>query len=295
MRKSQLVNALWFLVLIAAGLVLGARELGAEAARCALTSDGSRSTCVITGATDDANLTPIMLRVNPATFDLLVEAVFASGQTVTANQGTPNTIGNAWPFRLTDTSRNAVLAVAAPGQTDAGLVVRPITFETATYRACANVAPDAAGATDILTLYGSGSTITRLRRLEVEMHSTATASLDLYVIKRSTANTLGTSAAMTRVPLDSSNAAATATATSYTANPTLGTAVGDILITQVRSHAATGAFATDRIIWPLNPADAQNVTLRSTAEGFNVNLNASNVAIAGLRVDLCIEWTESTN
>lgn len=64
-----------------------------------------------------------------------------------------------------------------------------------------------------------------------------------YTVKRSSPDTGGTSAAATVVPLDSADAAATATVLIYSAAPTLGTLVGDLNV-DVGSAPATSAAAS---------------------------------------------------
>ena len=83
----------------------------------------------------------------------------------------------------------------------------------------ADVVP-VATATDVITLCGSATKIVRVVRIQASADSTAASVIDFYVFKRSAVNTGGTSAAVTSVPHDSKDSAATAIVLKYSANPT---------------------------------------------------------------------------
>jgi len=103
-----------------------------------------------------------------------------------------------------------------------------IKAQTPTYSAAIGALVTAGAATDIFTITGSATKTIRITRIRIGGNST-TATWHIFLgIKRSTANTGGTSTVLTRVPHDSLNAAATATIRAYTANPTLGTTVGTL-------------------------------------------------------------------
>jgi len=103
-------------------------------------------------------------------------------------------------------------------------------------------------------------------------------SLTLTIVKQSTATTGGTSAAVTRVPLNSNNAAATATVLQYTAAPTPGTSVGNIVIDSVT--------ATDHPVYEFGTTGVQPITLHGTAQQIALAISAG-AAVAGY-----IEWYE---
>lgn len=168
-----------------------------------------------------------------------------------------------------------------------------------TYMASATFTP-AATPTDIVTINGSGTKTIRVYSFKITTTNTAAGSQQFFLIKRSAADTTGTFVAGTAVPLDSSNAAATATVGHYTANPgALGAAVGTIVTARVASPVATPAsfagVAFDAGIDLLASLDVsifpQIVTLRGTAQGLCLNFNGA-ALVAGQTHAWQIMWTE---
>lgn len=107
-----------------------------------------------------------------------------------------------------------------------------------TYR-CAFVVAPAALATDVFQIIGSATTTVEITKIIISGTQTTGGMADVYVAKRSTANTVGTFSASTNVPMISTDAAATAVGSIYTANPTVGTSIGDVFVTSVPFSAAT--------------------------------------------------------
>ncbi len=143
-------------------------------------------------------------------------------------------------------------------------------------------------ATDIFTLTGSATKTIRVSRITISGTRTTATATALFLLKRSTANTGGTSTTLTGVPHDSQNAAATAVARSYTANPTLGTLVGNIKTLQLYMPTTTGVVGENTIEWGKRPG--QTIVLRGTGQVLSVNLNG--VTVAGNSFSISIEWTE---
>lgn len=147
--------------------------------------------------------------------------------------------------------------------------------------------------TDVFTLTGSGTKTVRILRVWYSATEGTAAIKDILFIKRSSADSGGTSTNPTRVPYDSNDAAATATVNAYTANPTsLGSAIGTVLafkyaMSAVNNNTAIGPDTTP-IDFGNRPGRA--VVLRGTSEVFAVNLNSSTSATGSL--DITIEWTE---
>src|SRR5204863_4895248 len=103
----------------------------------------------------------------------------------------------------------------------------PTDGQKATYGASITGLVVAASATDIFAITGSATKIVRITRLRISGVRTTGTDTDIQLIKRSTANTGGTSTNPTKVAYDSNDPASTATINAYTANPTgLGTAIG---------------------------------------------------------------------
>jgi hypothetical protein len=93
---------------------------------------------------------------------------------------------------------------------------------TASFHASANVA-SAASATDIAILPGNATNKVLVNKVTVSCTQTTAGIITLQLIKRSTADTSGTSSNMTVVPDYSSYAAGVSVPKTYTANPTTGT------------------------------------------------------------------------
>jgi len=152
-------------------------------------------------------------------------------------------------------------------------------------------------ATDILTISGSATKTIRIYKIHISAIATSNINIhyDLFLIKRSTANTGGTPTLVTPVAHDSLNPAPTATVTSYASLPTLGTTVGTI--NQNDLFASTNVKGGDTPVQPNNVLqinfgthpNLQPLTLRGANEVLAINLNGITVA-ANLEID--IEWTE---
>lgn len=131
----------------------------------------------------------------------------------------------------------------------------------------------AATPTDFLRI--SGSATKTIRVTSILVYGTETPLLgggairDIVVLKRSTANTGGTTTAVVRVPVDSATAAATASIVAYTTNPTTtGTLVGTIASHKL-TDPTTGTVSAQ---YGLQLIDANSpIILRGTAEGLCLN------------------------
>ena len=148
--------------------------------------------------------------------------------------------------------------------------------------------------TDLFTITGSASKTIRVTAITVGTVQTTAGINRIYLLKRSAANTGGTSAAPTIVPHDSSNAAATATVLSYTVTGTPGALVGNLSIKNVNSSIlATGINVSDTDMYPRTCEFelAQPITLRGVAQVLCVNFNGAALP-AGLSVVGSITWTE---
>jgi hypothetical protein len=148
----------------------------------------------------------------------------------------------------------------------------------------------AAAATDVFTIIGSATKTIRITFIEISCTTTAVSGIAVPVslIKRSTADTAGTSTTATVVPNDSTNAAGTAVVRSYTANPTLGTTVGNMRTDRFQITAA-GA-SENKIEWSFGVRPAQAIVLRGVAE--QLCLNFGGATITNPLASFAIEWTE---
>jgi hypothetical protein len=147
-----------------------------------------------------------------------------------------------------------------------------------------------AAATDVFTIQGSATKVIRITSMRFTVSTTAGSGIlaNISLVKRSTADTAGTSTTATVVPHDSGNAAGTAVVRGYTANPTLGTAVGPIRA--VRYAATPAAVPNQEIIMDFGTRPAQAIVLRGTAEQLCFNLGGA--TITGPIADFNVEWTE---
>lgn len=149
-------------------------------------------------------------------------------------------------------------------------------------------------ATDIFTINGSATKTVRVLRIGISATQTTSSEIALILLKRSTANTGGTSSTLTNVSYDSTNAAATASVKSYTANPTaLGTLVGNLrnIKFSIPVVAIGGnASAQTELVESFGNGPGQALVLRGTAESLAVNLNSATVS--GNSFSIWVEWTE---
>ena len=149
--------------------------------------------------------------------------------------------------------------------------------------------------TDMATLTGSGSKTIYVYGVTIATTQTTAGVNRIYLIKRSAANTGGTSAAPTIVPYDSNSAGATATPLSYTVNPgALGAAVGNISVMNVYSPIlATGTSSLNQDMYARTTPFTLDtpIILRGTTQVLAVNFNGAALP-AGLSVIVNFIWTE---
>ena len=160
----------------------------------------------------------------------------------------------------------------------------------ATYGAAVTALNAANTATDIFTIGGSATKTIKIKHISMDGTATTGAVANILLIKRSSANTGGTSTVATNVPYDSSDAAATATIRSYTANPTaVGTAVGTIH--SEKMFISTATAVPDELKFDYTGIQAmKEITLRGATEFLCINLNG--VTFAGNSFNIDVTWTE---
>jgi hypothetical protein len=170
----------------------------------------------------------------------------------------------------------------------------PASTYFATTGAAANGKAVVATGTDFFCIVGSGTKTVFITSLEMSAQagsSTLSSNLDLVV--RSTLDSGGTSTNLTAVPADSANAAATATITTYSANPAaLGTAVGQVKANMfVATGSATNLMGpTFLATWSFGSLrGVQPLTLRGATQEACLNANgATSFTFATINV----EWYE---
>ncbi len=162
----------------------------------------------------------------------------------------------------------------------------------ATYSACASGLVAVATPTDIFTISGSSTKTIRITRLGLSATQNTSSVRDVFIIKRSSANSGGTATNPAAVPHDSGSAAATAVVTAYTANPSLGNTVGTIRAMKVDIEATNLVGASDHVELRFGEGPSQCVILRGTAESLCVNLNS--ITSSNSSFDIYVEWSEES-
>ena len=160
-----------------------------------------------------------------------------------------------------------------------------------TYGATMNGLALAALATDVFTISGSATKTIRINKISFAAIQTTAGQVAILLIRRSTANTAGTSTSPVNVTYDTANVASTAVSLAYTANPTLGTAVGAVYSSRVFVPGAATATDAQGLFLVGGDVGQQYFTLRGVAQQLCINLNG--VTLAGGSANISIEWTES--
>ena len=152
-------------------------------------------------------------------------------------------------------------------------------------------APAAVAPTDIATITGSATKTVVIRRVHFAAARTAANAQVVALIKRSTADTGGTSVAATVVPVDSTNPAGTATVLAYTANPTVGTAVGTVRAELVWFGQTAGAGSPPEFkTFDFSDLPEGGLVLRGTAQVLAVSLGGT--AATGASAQVVFDWIE---
>lgn len=163
---------------------------------------------------------------------------------------------------------------------------------SASYMAAISGLVPAAAATDILTIAGAPNRIIQINQITISGIATAAAAVPISIIKRTTANTAGTSAPMTAVSLDSRNGVALATLLTYTANPTLGsvTGGGSIATARLILSTASASVGSSPIVFSFERMYMKMPILLSASELLCVNYGGATAS--GNSIDLSISFTE---
>lgn len=160
----------------------------------------------------------------------------------------------------------------------------------ATYSASIVGMTPASSATDLFTIQGAANKVVRVTKIVCAGTSTALGNTLLQIVKRSTADSGGTATNPAAIPHDINDPAAVATIAAYTANPTLGTAVGVIRVGFVGTGTATALgtpFTQD-----FGSISDKQAILRSATDQLAVNANAASLA-SGAALSCTVEWTKS--
>ncbi len=161
----------------------------------------------------------------------------------------------------------------------------------ATYSATSQFACDSSG-TDIAFLPGNASTTVKVLQCIVSSTATAAATGDVTLIRRSAANTAGTSANASVGKLDTRDAANSSTPKHYTAHPTgLGAAVVTLRAERFSQQAA-GTPPASRIVFDFQAQfGAKGLRLSGATDILALNVAAA-LGGAGNAWDVTWIWTE---
>jgi hypothetical protein len=160
------------------------------------------------------------------------------------------------------------------------------------YIAQAAAITPAATATDVVTICGSATKTVKVIRSEITSYATGASVIDFYLIKRTTANTGGTSSAITSSRMNSSNSVATAVVTRYTANPSALGSGNTILVDHYEMSAVTGnSYFTFPWVEHFGNIGNQAITLNGVAECLAFNLNGQTLP-SGMLAYVNFQWIE---
>lgn len=166
-----------------------------------------------------------------------------------------------------------------------------------TYSATSIGLVPAASATDIACITGSASRIVRVLSVRVSGSAGTLVSVPVVLVKRASANTGGTLATSTALPvpykLDTTDAAPTATTSAWTANPTIvDTSPGLLDVANVTFNVTTAAGGTPFNFTYLTHIYNEPPTLRGVAQQVCINLNGVSVSSGVLAISFL--WTENS-
>lgn len=158
-----------------------------------------------------------------------------------------------------------------------------------TFSAAFQLTP-AATATDIVTLTGAVAGPINLTKVRITGVATAAGMVDISLVKRSAADTGGTSTAPTVVAHDATDGGtAGGVVSAYTANPAgLGSLTGALRREYMPVTTAATAGA-DGLLWDFY-TNGKAIYLPSAASTVAINLNG--VTATGLVLNIYLEWVE---
>ncbi len=210
----------------------------------------------------------------------------------TTGQGAVTQSGT-WANQILDSGGTNKASVSAAGALSVALSAPPATFIV-----CNTILTPASSPQDMIQFAGSSTKVCKVRRVRLFTYTNSAESTnEWYLIKRSKANTGGTTTtAPTAVSLDSGNAAVTAAVTLYTANPSNTGTSGNVTVATVVTPLLGASSFYVPPFYDLFVADesVQPITLRNNSGDQEVLcLNFGGVSLpSGMKVKLEIIWTE---
>ena len=165
--------------------------------------------------------------------------------------------------------------------------------QRATFQASSTRTTLAASATDFWTFTGSASKTIRILEIKYQADDTGSSLVfnTISLIRRSSAGSGGTATTLTAIALDTNNASATGTVKIFTANPTVGSAVGTLRTERNASGSAVTASTPWGVIFDHKVA-GQALVLRGTSEQVALNLGGVTQAGTYPKMNVEVTWTE---
>lgn len=145
-------------------------------------------------------------------------------------------------------------------------------------------------ATDIFTLTGATGKVAKVQHISLTGIQTTASIITVCLVKRSTANTGGTSTTLTAIPIDSVNDAASCVVRAYTANPTTGTIIGHIQCDKVFVPDAATNKGTDASAFLGNESNGTPIAVIRDGEVLAISLEGA--TIAGNSFACHVRWEE---
>lgn len=280
----------WSNVNIASALPAGSAVIGHVIADSGSTTAVTGNVTAIQGTGTNLHVVTDSTSVTAATLSAETTKVIGTVRTL-GNLGVAldAVIGAASPANvfaegLKDTAGNAQAALS---DTSGRQFVKTFPNTTTTsYRASKKFA--LSSTTDIAVMPGNATNTVLVNRIIFSCTQTTAGIVNVEIIKRSTADSGGTSAGITALPDDANYAAAVSAPLSYTGTgPTVGTPIADADNYQLGCNAAATAGANDIYILNL----PKPIVLRGTAQQLAINLGG---AITGGNGTVTFEWIETT-
>lgn len=219
-----------------------------------------------------------------------------TGAATSANQSTANTslnnldgdLGASTDATVTAAGNGSIIALLKGIQAylASTLTTQNINVVPTYSASFTNVSP-ALLATDIFQIAGAAGKTIYISKIVITGTQTTAGVINIQLIKRSTLNSGGTSATLTNVPHDGNDGAASAVVRTYTANPTVGTAIGPLRAEKF--YLGTATLQPQSITWVFGSGEKYPI-LRSATDALCIDLVG--MTVAGGSISGYIEWME---
>jgi hypothetical protein len=145
--------------------------------------------------------------------------------------------------------------------------------------------------THFLTIFGSATKTVRVTHAECSGTATAAAEVQITAEVVSAVDSVDAGTAVTGVPHDSADAAASAVVTKHTTSPTSGALVGLVRAASMMLGAVATALPPTILSWDFGTRPGeQEIVLRGVAQGLGFNTSAA--FGTGASVGCALGWTE---